>query len=235
MPNDIFRFKQFTVEQKNAPFRVGTDACLLGAWANIQDVETCLEVGFGTGVITLMLAQRGVKKITAVEINPTAFKTGKCNFEKAPFNCQINAVCTDFLTFDSPEKFDLIICNPPFFTNATKTTDELLNIARHDDTLPLPLLIEKAGQLLSGNGKIAMVLPFDKLDFTIKTAEKNRLYVHKINFVRPTPSKPPKRILIEIQPIENKNIRKEELIIEFAPLQYTPEFKKLLQPFYLYL
>ncbi|RMG80879.1 MAG: methyltransferase domain-containing protein [Bacteroidetes bacterium] len=235
MPNDIFRFKQFTVEQKNAPFRVGTDACLLGAWVNIQGVETCLEVGFGTGVISLMLAQRGVHNITALEINPVAFEIGKFNFERAPFNCRINAVCTNFLTFDSPEKFDLIICNPPFFTNATKTTDEHLNIARHDDALPLPLLIEKAGKLLSRNGKIAMILPSDKLDFTIKTAQKNRLHVHKINFVRPTPSKPPKRILIELQPVENKNIRKEELIIESAPLQYTPEFKKLLQPFYLYL
>jgi len=222
----IFRFKHFEVNQTNSAMKIGTDSMVFGALIDVEDKFNALDIGTGTGVLSLMIAQKNPKlKITAIEIEANAFEEAKMNFNNSSFQNQLSALHVDFLEFKSDEKFDLIFSNPPYFENASKSLKPSKNLARHDDSLPLNKLFEKASDLLTEKGIFWVILPnltFDTyLDFAIDQGfhlikqieifgKKNQL-VRKIGAFSKI-----------IKPLEFSN-----LIVRKNDGNYTHEYKKL--------
>jgi tRNA1Val (adenine37-N6)-methyltransferase len=157
----IFRFQQFSVLQKHSGMKICTDGVLFGAMAPVNQDDRVLDIGTGTGVLALMAAQLGAAKVTAVELTQEAFKEAEINFNNSPWSKQLEAVHQDIQNFalSTDRQYDLIISNPPFFENHSKTADLLRNAARHTDPLSFTDLIRIAGQLLSPHGLFYLLLP----------------------------------------------------------------------------
>lgn len=231
--NNWFEFKQFRIEQQKAAMKVGTDGVLLGSWIPVGGSCQILDVGTGTGLIALMMAQRSVGLIDAVEIDHQAYEEAKCNFEKSPWNSRLSAYCADFIPFsESPQRsYDLIVSNPPFFINSLKTCDAASAIARHNDCLTFAQLIAGARNLLNEQGRLGVIIPFESgVDFR-ETARLHGFYLKQLTTVIPKIGKIPKRLLLEFSlkpcyPIE------DELTILNKEGGYTDEYKVLTAPFY---
>lgn len=236
MANPYFRFKKFTIYHDKCAMKVGTDAVLLGAWAETSLCKSILDIGTGTGIIALMLAQRSFAEIDAIDIDEEAYIQATENVAASPFSERIKVThssCTDFVTSNPQKKYDLIVSNPPYFINSLKCPDNKRTVARHTDTLRLPDLIREACTLLAPAGRIALVLPYEQLDEVGELASINHLYIHRQTDVIPVPGAQPKRLLIELS-VTEENIRKRDiLIIEEARHQYTPEYIALTKEFYL--
>lgn len=234
--NRYFQFKQFRIVQEQSAMKVGVDGVLLGAWANVSGAKRMLDVGTGTGLIALMMAQRNLlAEIDAVEIDPEAFQEAQFNAAQSSWSDRINLECNSFQTFaeQSGQKYDLIISNPPFFTNGVKAPLQSRSAARHADSLPLRDLISGAVGLLAQNGKIALVLPVESLQELEKLAENQQLFLSRLCRVKPNPVKPVLRILVEISNSESI-FQEEELVIEFEKHHdYTPQYRELTKDFYL--
>lgn len=234
--NPHFQFKQFRIGQERSAMKVGVDGVLLGAWADASGAKRILDVGTGTGLIALMMAQKNpLAEIDAVEIDPEAFQEAKQNVEQSMWRNRIHLECNSFQEFagHSDQKYDLIISNPPFFANGVKALLQSRSQARHADSLPLPDLISGAAGLLRANGKIALVLPIESLQELEKLAEKQHLFLSRLCRVKPNPVKPVFRILVEIANSESI-LQEEELMIEFEKHHdYTPEYRELTKEFYL--
>ncbi len=160
--NNWFEFKQFRIEQQKAAMKVGTDGVLLGAWTPIVDAQRILDVGTGTGLIALMLAQRSNARIDAVEIDKLASEEAEFNFAQSPWNDRLNVFNTNFQVFVNLPfvPYDLIVSNPPFFINSLKTKCAALSVARHDEMLSFDQLITGAKRLLSNTGRFCVIIPF---------------------------------------------------------------------------
>lgn len=214
--------------------KVGTDGVLLGAWVPIKDAKYILDIGTGTGLIALMLAQRAENTfVDAIEIEPQAFEQASANFNESPWIKRLNAVHTDFKSFDSSKKYDLIVSNPPYFNNAVKNNCEQKSQARHTDSLSFDELLKGTVRLLSDNGRFCVILPADEKSFFETLAHKNTLFLNAVLNIKPTPSKPIKRVLLEFSLIET-SIKEETMIIEeFGRHQYSEAYKLLTKEFYL--
>lgn len=233
----MFQFKQFTVKQDQAAFKVGTDACLLGAWAPVTQINTILDIGTGTGVIALMLAQRNTNaKIHAIEPDLPSFHDARKNLQDSPWHDRITCENTDLENFAQRASgtFDLIACNPPFFINSTPNPDVRKTAARHEVNLPLEALIQSAARLLSPEGRIALVLPADRRKDLQKECEKNHLFEQRVLLVAPNDSKPINRMLC-ILSRQSLKTHQEVMVLYRAPNTYSSEASELLAPFYLYL
>ena len=233
MSNTFFQFKQFTVFQDLCAMKVGTDGVLLGAWADCENANRILDIGTGTGLIALMLAQRSKAFITGIDLEESAFRQAQHNVKLSPFAERIEIQHCDFLQFKSEKTFDLIVSNPPYFVNSLKAPDNERSNARHNDSLPLERLLFKSVSLLSPQGRIALVLPSDLLDTTEEIAGNLRLYNTRKTLVKTTPQKSPKRVLLEYsrtQPTEQQN---NTLCIELSRHKYSDEFAALTKDFYL--
>ncbi|MFZ2311091.1 MAG: methyltransferase [Methylobacter sp.] len=156
-----FRFQQFSVLQKQSGMKVCTDAVLFGAMAPVKSGDHVLDIGTGTGVLALMAAQLGAGQVTAVELTQQAYQEADFNFSNSPWAERLEVVHQDIQSFalTADRQYDLIISNPPFFENHSKTTDKLRNTARHTDQLPFSELISIAGQLLSRQGLFYLLIP----------------------------------------------------------------------------
>ncbi len=159
-----FRFKQFSVFQSKEVFKISTDSVLLGAWAELENVKTVLEIGTGTGVIALMLAQRFDAEIKSIDIQETAVVLAQKNFENSPWVKKLSAAHEDFLQLDEKQTFDAIVSNPPFFENALQSANQSKMMARHLDHLPLPLFAEKVAKLLRPEGVFVLIMPPDTFE-----------------------------------------------------------------------
>ncbi len=234
--NNYFQFKQFRIIQERSAMKVGVDGVLLGAWANVSGAERILDVGTGTGLIALMMAQRNPDAhIDGVEIEPEAFQEALFNVEQSPWPERIQLELCSFQEFaeKSHLKYDLIVSNPPYFTHGHKAPHEKRATARHSDSLPLNSLISWALGLLNGTGKIALALTIDSLQELTQLAFSNDLFISRICHVKPNPQKPVFRILAELTNSEC-TFQEEELMIEFEKHHdYTPEYKELTTDFYL--
>ncbi|MBS5795337.1 MAG: methyltransferase [Dysgonomonas mossii] len=234
MPNPYFRFKKFTVYHDRCAMKVGTDGVLLGAWVNVSG-DNILDIGTGTGLISLMMAQRNEKAvIDAIDIDSDAVSQAKDNVENSPFGNCINSWNASLQEFCSKaeKRYDVIVSNPPFFVQSLKSPNKERSLARHTDSLPVADLIGLSASLLSQRGRMSFIYPFDYKVELIKLAEQYKLSVSRISNVFPTPDSVPKRILIELSkeeatPIEN------DLIIEKARHVYSDDFTALLKDFYL--
>ncbi|MBW8325531.1 MAG: methyltransferase [Prolixibacteraceae bacterium] len=234
--NAYFQFKQFRIVQERSAMKVGMDGVLLGAWADPSGAERILDIGTGTGLIALMMAQKNLSaKIDAIEVDPDAFQEACLNIQQSFWSDRINAELYSFQEFAerTNRKYDLIVSNPPFFTNGVKAPVENRAQARHSDSLPLDVLISGATKLLRENGRIALVLPVESLQEIMQLADLNKLYIARLCRIKPNPVKPEFRILIELAYLAC-TIQESELMIEFEKHHdYTPEYKDLTKDFYL--
>ena len=232
-----FQFKQFSIEQDNCAMKIGTDGVLLGAWAPIlHNPYSVLDIGTGTGIIALMLAQRSnAAQIDALEIEENAYEQATDNFENSPWNERLfcfHAGLDEFM--EEPEdEYDLIVSNPPFYAEDYKTNDEQRDLARFQDALPFEDLIEAADLLLSENGILAVIIPFKEEKRFLALANEFELYPSKITQVKGTLTAEIKRSLLALSRNKIDTPLIDELIIEIGRHEYTPEYIALTQEFYL--
>lgn len=232
-----FTFKQFSVEQDKTAMKVGTDGVLLGAWAPIHhNPFSILDIGAGTGIIALMLAQRThAQQVDALEIDEDAYEQAVDNFENSPWGDRLfcfHAGLDEFI--EEPEdEYDLIVSNPPFYAEDYKTENEQRDLARFQDAMPFEELIEAADLLLSENGIFAVILPFKEEKNFIALAKESELYPTKITRVKGNSTSAIKRCLLAFSRNENSVPEIDELIIEIDRHVYTPEYIELTKEFYL--
>lgn len=218
--------------------KIGTDAVLLGAWTPISfEVNSILDIGTGTGIIALMLAQRSfAETLDALEIDEDAYEQAVDNFENSPWGDRLfcyHAAFDEFVEEMQDEKYDLIVSNPPFFPNTSGseiTTSR--ETARSQASLPFEELFQGVSQLLSANGTFNIVVPFEEEKKVIEYASANKLFTHKITHVRGTAKSKVKRSLITFGFVQD-DLKKDELILEESRHNYTPAYKKMVAPFYL--
>lgn len=233
----MFQFKQFSVSQDRCAMKVGTDGVLLGAWAPTHNNPfSVLDIGAGTGIIALMLAQRtNAEQIDALEIDEDAHEQAVENFENSPWGDRLfcfHAGLDEFI--EEPEdEYDLIVSNPPFYTEDYKTENEQRDLARFQDAMPFEELVEAADLLLSENGIFAIILPYKEEAKFIALAKESELYPAKITHVKGTPTSEIKRSLMAFSRHEITDIEADELTIEIDRHVYTPEYIALTKDFYL--
>jgi tRNA1Val (adenine37-N6)-methyltransferase len=233
--NSHFQFKQFTIHQANAAMKVGTDGVLLGAWADTDNIHSVLDIGTGTGLIALMMAQRSKADITAIEIEENAFRDACLNIQNSPWSERIKVVHSSFQEYlkDNIHLFDCVVCNPPYFTNSIRSKTETKAIARHNDQLPFEALVEGVSRVLNKDGHLSVVLPAGvESDFRFLTANF-RLFPSRITRIKPKPSKAASRVLMEFSFEANLKVEDELTIETETHHEYLPEFIELVKDFYL--
>jgi len=234
-----FRFKQFFVEDDRCAMKVGTDGVLLGAWAPSHSPRTILDIGTGSGLIALMLAQRcPAAHIDAIDIDPAAVEQAKENFGYSPFSHQLSACCTSLQAWNTNDRYyDLIVSNPPYFRNSLKNPDKGREQARHSDTLSYEELITHSVRLLSANGRLALILPAEAETEISTIASAAGLTLARVTRVYSKESKPLRRVLMafevtksrdhEITPIEST------LVLEDDKGGRSAAYSELTKDFYL--
>lgn len=230
----MFRFKQFTVCQDRCPMKVGTDAVLLGAWVALRATDRrVLDIGTGTGVIALMLAQRSEARITAIDIDPACAEQASENFAASPWADRLEVRCQPVQQYDPDERFDLVVSNPPYFVDSLRSPDEGRNTARHTVDLTFDELAAAVLRLLSPGGRFALVLPPAEMQ-RFKSSSLGRLFPLRWSEICSTPRRGVRRILAEFSAEPTPPPAVERLIIEQGgPDSYTPEYRRLTGPFYL--
>lgn len=232
-----FQFKQFSVEQDRTAMKIGTDGVLLGAWTPIENNPfSILDIGTGTGIIALMLAQRSsAEQIDALEIDEDAYEQATDNFENSPWNDRLfcfHAALDEFV--EEPEdEYDLIVSNPPFYSEDYKSDNEQRDLARFQDAMPFKDLIEAAALLLSEIGIFSVIIPFKEELTFLNLAKEHELFPIKITRVKGTPTSEIKRSLLAFNRSTISNFPIDELIIETSRYLYTPEYIALTKDFYL--
>lgn len=215
--------------------KVGTDGALIGAWTNVNGTNNILDVGTGTGLIALMLAQRTSANVFGLEIEKNAANEAMLNVENSPWK---NRICIKNISFQdfvksTDQKFDLIVSNPPFFTNSFKNEVENRSIARHNDLLPFSELIAGAKKLMNENGRLAVVLPNVPAQEFVELANHNNLFVDRTTTVKPKATKSANRFLIEFSKREVVPEENELIIYTNDSADFTEKYKELTRDFYL--
>lgn len=232
--NPYFRFQQFTVFHDKCAMKVGTDGTVLGAWVDVGHAKRALDIGTGTGLISLMIAQKNTDlQIDAIDIESNAIQQAETNVAQSPFSKRIRLCQTamqDFAAADT--RYDVIVTNPPFFTETLKSPDKKRAIARHADSLTAEELICFSAQRLTDNGRLSVIYPYEYRDRLISLGREYNIYPSRITNLYPTPQSAPKRILLEFSKTEKGPIE-NDLIIETERHVYSDEFKYLMKDFYL--
>ena len=213
--------------------KVGTDGCLLGGWFNCAGSKRILDIGCGTGLISIMAAQRSDAHITGVEIDGIAALQARKNADNSPWSDRIEIVNSDFLEYKANCKFDAIVSNPPYFVNSMKCDNEARTTARHSDTLDCRMFFKKSIELLADGGSVSIVIPCDILDEWKVAAMEQVLYPTRVTFIKTTPRKAPKRVLVEFRAGSNTAATENTLILETSPGEYSDDAKRILGDFYL--
>jgi tRNA1Val (adenine37-N6)-methyltransferase len=234
----MFQFKQFTIHQNQSAMKVGTDGVLLGAWTPIDHLPfSILDIGTGTGLIALMLAQRtNAEEIEAIEIDADAHEQATENFESSPWNDRLfcfHASLDAFMEELQDEEYDLIVSNPPFYSENVSSGSQARDNARQNQSLPFEDLCEAASVLLSDEGIFAIIVPFKEEQRFIGLAMENDLHPMKITRVKGTPDSETKRSLLAFSRNNTEDFPVDELVIETARHHYTPEYVALTKDFYL--
>ena len=232
MNHRVFRFKQCAIDDSRCAMKVGTDAVILGAWANICNANTVLDIGTGCGLIALMIAQRCNAQITAIDIDENAFIQSKENFLDSPWSQRLKSIHGAVQQFDLSSKYDFIISNPPFFKNALKAPDPQRNTARHNDKLSFESLLDAVNRLLNDKGIFSFILPVTEANQVITLATAYQLYPIRCCEVFSRDGNIPNRLLVELTRAES-SIKTEKLIIRNNSNQYTLQYKQLTKDFYL--
>lgn len=229
---DGFQFKQFFIAHDRCAMKVNTDGILLGAIADVQNADHILDLGTGTGLIAIMLAQRSNAEITAVELEPNAYQQAVENSKNSAFSDRLQVIHTDVFKLDLAQKFDLIVANPPYFSHSPATKSSERDLARTATQNHLDWLIA-ARHHLNENGKISVILPFDAAQSLIEQSPTLGLYCVEQWHISPKSGKPPKRMVATFSPI-GQICKVHSLAVYDEHNQYHTEFKQLTQAFYLH-
>jgi len=233
-PNPYFRFKQFTIIQDRCAMKVGTDGVLLGAWTDTTGTQQILDIGTGTGLIALMLAQRSQAQIDAVDINEDACIQARENILRSPWSEYIQVYhCSiqDYAT-TCPKRYDLLVSNPPFFENAYKAQELARTLARHSDSLRQVDILQVAEQLLHRDGRLAVIYPPESAKIFQEKAKAFGFFCNRKLCVKTTLENQTKRILMELGKIKSQ-YQETTITLEAAKNVYTAEFIALIKDFYL--
>ena len=241
----MFQFKQFTIHQDRTAMKVGTDGVLLGAWAPISsNAQHLLDIGTGTGLIALMLAQRLTPNssrltISAIDIDQSSIEQATENIKNSLFAQHITTYHTSLQDHNPQEKYDAIVCNPPYFVASLKCPDAGRTQARHTDSLSFEDLLFHSARLLNDGGSLSVILPVTEGNQLIDLAPKYGFTLTHLTEVHPTPTAPPKRLLLQFVK-QNSQLNHSSLLISHSSLtieitrhQYTPEYIALTRDFYL--
>lgn len=231
-----FQFKQFYVAQDRCAMKVGTDGVLVGAWCDTGGARRVLDVGCGTGLIALMLAQRceAEAEITGIEIDGDAAEQARENVANSPWPDRIAIAHTKMQDYHPTAPLDLIVSNPPYFTNALKAPDAKRTAARHNDTLSVEDLAHFAKEHLSATGRLAVVLPCEEAKRLIGEAIACGLHEHRTTLVKTKANKQAKRMLVEVGKEKAPLPTTDVLVLgEGANNELTEQFKALVRDFYL--
>lgn len=239
MPNSYFQFKQFLVEQGQTAMKVTTEACAFGAWIVQQELQPrrILDIGTGTGLLSLMLAQYYTCPIDGVEIDEAAAKQAASNFEVSPWSDRLHIIHTDIQSFASitAQKYDLIISNPPFFATHHLSDHSGRNKALHQGLLTQKELLASVKALLSEKGKFAVIYPLFEASQFLSFAETVKLKLSSQLFLKDKESKPALRQFQMLQNGEDASNEPTELVIKNESGDYTDTFVDWLKPYYLHL
>jgi len=234
MPNNYFSFKQFTVYQDKCTFKVGTDGVLLGAYADVSGVKNILDIGTGTGLIALMLAQRSDTEITAIEPDKESFFQACSNVAASKWNNRISLLNTPLQNYHpGSEKYDLIVSNPPFFSDSLKNPDPGKAAARHSILLNNKNLLSGASRLMAEGGRLQMIMPYAEGNILIAEAQEYGLFCNNILKIKPLPTSEIRRLILTFSRNRMKP-RESFLTIEHGKRhEFTEEYKNLTKEFYL--
>ena len=233
----MFQFKQFTVQQDRCAMKIGTDSVLLGAWTPIENKPfSILDIGAGTGILSLMLAQRSAaEQIDSLEIDEDAYEQCVENFENSPWSDRLfcfHAGLDEFI--EEPEdEYDIIISNPPFYSEDYKSDTSQRDLARFQDALPFEDLVEAADLLLSENGIFAVIIPFKEEERFIDLCAEVELFPVKVTRVKGSYTTPIVRSLLAFKRYELSVLEADELVIEINRHEYTDDYINLTKDFYL--
>ena len=236
MKHSYFEFKEFIVHHDLCAMKVGTDGVLLGAWASHSSPETVLDIGTGSGLIALMLAQRyEACRITAVDIDCDACKQALLNAKKSKWGERIEVEQTDILSFASDRKFSMIVCNPPFYENALPSPENKRSVARMEEAMPFALLAERVAELLAPDGEFCAILPYASSEGFIWQCWLNKMHLHRRTDILTKEGKPPKRSLVSfgLKEPDLGTFSHTALTIRDEEGNLTEEYRKLTHSFYL--
>ncbi len=243
MANSWFQFKQFIVHQDKCAMKVTTDGCLFGAYVSqgVKSLETVsgkiLDIGAGTGLLTLMIAQENEVVIDAIEIDKEAFEQAAKNVAASPWAYRIKVINADAEKFGFPTQYDVIISNPPFYENELKSNDAKKNIAHHNEGLLLPELLQVIKKKLKPDGTFYLLLPYKRNDEIKKLFNENKLSIRQLVLVRQSVNHDYFRIILagRLKAAEQTETMIEEISIKDDADRYTPAFIDLLKEYYLHL
>lgn len=230
-----FQFKQFSLNDGKSAMKLSTDAVLIGAFAEIRKSKNILDVGTGSGIIALILAQRSGATITGIDPHEGSTEDAKQNFRNSPWQDRLFVVQSSIQEYADTKglKFDHIISNPPFFTNSLLSADPGKNISKHDCTLRFIELLENSIRLLNPDGILSLILPAREKEQFGKQATSFKLNLHRETTVYPKPSLPFNRVLLDFRFTECKSPEFKSITIRQEDNQYTESYKKYTQAFYL--
>ena len=240
MANPYFRFKQFTVFHDRSAMKVTTDACLFGAWCadvimNLNPpVENVLDIGTGTGLLSLMIEQKNKIRIDAVEIEEESAAQALENFTASPWKKNLQVITTDIQRLEADKKYDCIVSNPPFYENELNSRHQKKNLAHHSAQLTLIQLLTSIKTHLKENGVFFLLLPYKRVSEIEKILQNQGFFIHRSVIVQQSLSHQPFRFMLMASSQEMDSIT-STLSICIENQQYSPEFTALLKDYYLYL
>jgi tRNA1Val (adenine37-N6)-methyltransferase len=235
MSSQEFVFKQFKILQDKCAMKVGTDAVLLGSWVNTSSAKTILDIGTGTGIIALMIAQKSTARIDAIDIDKNASIQAEENIQDCKWKERIciHHISLQQYVIDSARKYDLIVSNPPYFVDSSKALEESRTNARHTDQLPFVDLLNGVLSLLNPTGSFYVILPKNESLVFREMAEEQKLFLTKLTRVITRTDKPEKRLLMQFE-FTKKILEENSITIEQDERHnYTDEYKELTKDYYL--
>ena len=234
MANSYFHFKQFTINQDKCVFKVGTDGVLLGACADIRGAGKILDIGTGTGLIALMLAQRSEAEITAIEPDHDSFEQACDNVRQSKWHERIKVVNTGLQNYDpGAVRFDLIVTNPPWFTDSLKNPDQGKAAARHNVTLDNTELLTGVSLLLAEDGRFQVIMPYVEGNIFISEAREYGLFCNNILKIKPLPTSGVRRLILAFSRSRLKPAERFLTIEHGKEHEFTREYINLMKDFYL--
>ena len=234
MSSGSFSFKQFTIYQDNCIFKVGTDGVMLGAYADVTGIKTILDIGTGTGLIALMLAQRSEAEITAIEPDLNSFEQACSNVRQSIWSNRIRVILTDLQSFmTESQKFDLIVSNPPYFIDSLRNPDPGKAAARHNVTLNNYDLLRGISELLTDDGRTQVIMPYTEGNILIAEAHDFGLFCNDILKIKPLPSGEVRRLILTFSRKKDKPTEKFLTIEHGKRHEFTQEYIDLTKDFYL--
>lgn len=232
MRNPFFRFKQFTVWHDRCAMKVGTDGVLLGAWICLDNARNVLDIGTGSGLISLMVAQRCPAQVTGIDIDADAVGQAYENVSASPWSGRIRICKADVADWEEGKLYDTIVSNPPFFQEQVHCPDNQRNAARHTESLTFERLLDSVVRLMSEDGTFSVILPAEAGERFITLAAERHLYLLRRTYVHSKPSVPPKRVLMTfVRTIQA--CATTHLVLEEEPRKYSSEYLSLVRDFYL--